>query len=217
MAKGTILELFENWLGPLGKIDRTIGKEGGFSLSLGGATSDGSLKLSSKKKGTSGGSPARHERANVYCNCDDNYKAMPIGKKKLLVPWYRKVLDKTYLKTDRYHIWMKICLGGRIEASAFYCYCHLQRYRIFNDTAETWRDQLVDLSGIENSGPDNSNFRLFLLYVSKTERNGDIYEAGMIDRELSFELIEQGVIRYTSPFCDKGAYYFVDVYSLKRC
>lgn len=217
MAKAWAKKILDDLIGPLGHIDRTIGREGGFSTSIGGNTSDDSIRIGSKKQGTRGGSPARHARANVYCNCDDQYRAMPAGKKGRIVFWYRKILNTDFIKMDGYHIWMKICLGNRLEASAFYCYCHVQRYLIKNNTPVAWRDQPIDLEGIISSGPGDDDFRLFYLFSSKTERNGQIYNHGMIDRELSFELVEEGVVRFTSPFCAPYAYYYVDVYSMKRC
>lgn len=215
MAKAWIKKIVDKVKGPLGHIDRTIGREGGFSVSVGGRTGDDSIRLGSKKQGTRGGSPARHARAQVYCNCDDNYRAMAPGKKGRLVFWYRKILDKAYLKIDAYHIWMKICLGARLEASAFYCHCYIQRYKVVNDSPLAWRDQPVDLEGIVSTGPTDDSFRLFYLFSSKTTRDGIVYENGMIDKELTFDLIEEGVIRFTSPFCAAYSYYYVDVYSMR--
>jgi len=92
----------------LGKIDRTINRDTGFSCRL--VKRGKNISYEIKKVPTRGGSKARHARAAAYFQCDCKWKRLNKECKEDIA-WYQRHFGSKKSKTlSTYHFYMQYCL-----------------------------------------------------------------------------------------------------------
>lgn len=136
MAKATKTEIpIDSTTGRIGRTDNTIGRDRGFAVNMTDNTADGSVKLSTKRTVTKGGSSARHAQVGKYCKCDVRYKGLDALRKDRLTLWYKTMLWIKSVYLTPYMLWMKVCLLAWPELSLFVDYCFYGRWRVYNPNA----------------------------------------------------------------------------------
>lgn len=110
MAIFRTTEIIDTATGTLGKIDRTINRDTGFSCRL--VKRGKTLSYEIKTVATRGGSEARHARAAAYVQCDCKWKRLDDACKKNIA-WYQRNFGSKESKTlTTYHFFMQYCLYG---------------------------------------------------------------------------------------------------------
>ncbi|MDP2106504.1 MAG: hypothetical protein Q8J76_10970 [Desulfobulbaceae bacterium] len=165
-AKG----IFSKFIGMFGKQDRTIGRDKGLSINL--QNRRAGMVLTTKTAMTRGGSEARHKRSFVYCDCDQEYRAMTKEKRSWLWGYWlnQKGLDR--LKSTNYQVWMTMCLAGLFQRKLFKAFSWLARYHIENTTAEAWTNKIVKLLDVSHKLPSGKD-----LYVHPLTAKYDLLTA----------------------------------------
>ena len=201
--------------------DRTIGREPGLESacranttpSAADKTSGYTTKLVTKKAPTRGGSPARHTRAQVYCDCDHNYQLLGSNKMRILNTWWRITSGDANSNMSPHSIWMKCCLKYMPECSAFRSFCWYQRYWIKNSTTYAFENTLVILEDIPYFQPDGMDVEVYLVLGQTTKKGRITYDRGMIDYRLEHEVPTPGQASVHIPALLPGESCLVDVYS----
>lgn len=191
---------FSGFKGALGAHDRTIGRDR--SLAVNFQDRKTGMNLSVKKTPNRSGSPARHDRAKVYCDCDIAYKAPGPTKQAFLKTHWLKSRNLTSTKLTNYQIWMKYCLGALPEASMFMEFSWLARYYIINLSVDSWENKIIRLHDINNKRSDGKDVQVF-----KTAPTGEILEI------ISHHISEAGTADIKVSLEKLGGHMNIDVYS----
>lgn len=165
---------------------------------------------------TRGGSVARHDRAKVYCDCDQGYRDLGEVKQSYLLPWWMHVTEHGFVSMRAYNIWMKCCLKYLDEAPAFKRFSYVTRYWITNDTDSKWTGKNVALDGIPTFQEDGQDVEVYKLLQCTTVKNGITYDTYMIDMRLEADMPIRGVALVTIPEILPRASILLDVYSYYR-
>jgi hypothetical protein len=174
------------------------------------------VKISSQKAPTRGGSKNRHSRAEHYCFCDKAYALLSLAKRSYLLPWWKKVSDSGIKFASNHTILMKICLKYLEEFSVFQRFSWCARYRVTNDTAAVWTNQKVVFKDIETFQNDGQDVEVFSLLLVTTKKGAITYDPRMIDQRLVNDTTTRGQTIVTIPTLAPGASMLVDVYSYAR-
>jgi len=221
MAKGKIQFPLDKITGTIQGADRTIGVDPGFSSSL---RSNTTMSTADKKAGyntklvvvtkaTTGGSAARHTRAEQYCFCDEAYQILGYPKISYVQPWWRKIMDDQYAQISGYHAFMKCCLKYMAETSAFSRFSYVSRYRIFNKTGTDWVNKQVEFRTIPTYQLDGQDVEVYQLLKVTTKKNRITYDPLMIDMRLTHEVTTRGKALVTIPSLKTYDSMLADVYS----
>jgi hypothetical protein len=224
MAKASVKFPLSGITGSLQGADRTIGVDPGLASSFRAnttpSTSDKksgySTKLVAQTQETRGGSDARHKRSTTYCACDVGFRSLGSPKEQFLIPWWKTTMNDPLNKLSGYLIYMKCCLKGMAETEAFTNYSFISRYRIWNNSGADWVNQPLHFDEIPTYNLDGSDVRAFLLLLKKTTKGNIVYNALMIDTELSLTVPARGEILVTLPSLNYYDIAQVDVYSYKK-
>jgi hypothetical protein len=201
--------------------DRTIGREPGLESacranttpSAADKTSGYNTKLVTKKAPTRGGSPARHTRAQVYCDCDHNYQLLGSNKMRILNPWWKISSGDANSNMSPHSIWMKCCLKYMPECAAFRSFCWYQRYQIRNDTNYAFENTLIILEDIPHYQVDGQDVEVYSVLGQTTKKGRITYDRGMIDTRLAHEVTVPGEASIHITALQPGASLLIDVYS----
>lgn len=134
--------------GRLGSIDRTEGRDGGFSLNVSDNTPDGSVKLGVKTTMPPGGSVARHAQVESYCECDRQYKLLDFLHVDRIVRWWRACKATKAPKYTPYMTWIKVCCLKLPEKEHFARHAWYGRWLCMNDTDTEFHSIPVTLHGM---------------------------------------------------------------------
>lgn len=162
---------------------------------------------------TRGGSAARHNRAKVYCDCDQQYRDLGEVKRAYLLPWWMHVTEHGFVSMRAYNIWMKCCLKYLDEAPAFKRFSYVTRYWITNDSDAEWTSKGVILEDIPTYQEDGQDIEVYKLLACKTVKNRITYDTYMIDKRLENETTVRGSTTAIIPSLLPAASMLVDVYS----
>lgn len=121
--------------GPIGTIDRTLGREGGLALNMTDKTADGTVKLGVKTAMPPGGSIARHAAVESYCECDRQYGMLDAFHINHLVQWFYTSRQISKRTLTAYMIWIKVCCLHLPEKDYFVHNAWYGRWLLVNDTA----------------------------------------------------------------------------------
>ena len=150
MAKGKVSQTgLSSVSGRIGSTDRTVGRNGGLALNMTDNTPDGSVKLGVKTAMPPGGSPARHNNVEHYCECDRLYKLLDYMHVDRIKRWFTSWKQIKELKLTPYMIWIKVCILNPPERFYFVRYSWYGRWLALNDSDVDYHFVPVTLRGMK--------------------------------------------------------------------
>lgn len=202
MAKATKTKIpIDSTSGRVGRTDNTLGRDRGFAVNMTDNTADGSVKLSTKRTVTKGGSASRHEQVGNYCTCDGQYRMLDTEHISACGKWTRDVRNLPWKKLSNYLWWMKFCMLRWPEKAHFVHHAYWGRWMVMNATEEDVVGYTVTLGGMKAPMRSLTDCVPALLLPS--------YEIDTILWPLAFTSTS---VTVSLPLVQAGKTKFVDVY-----
>lgn len=211
MALGTPEKPLDSVSGPIGVMDRTVGREGGQSVIIrnitdakpAANTKQPKVQLVTKTKATTGGSEARHNRSSVFCDCDVFYRFLDSQRLLHLKKYFQARYFQTYVRMSTHAIWMKICMQAGFESEAFRTFSYVSRYAVVNLGTQSDGSYTVNLSKIPTLDGHESDIAVYIV-------DGKF----KLPVNLPKKMLGPHLAQVTVPDLPPGHWTYLDVYSV---
>ena len=221
MARAKIKFPLDSIGGVIAGPDRTIGRDVGLNVAFrkidkataGNKNNQMKTQIYATTAPTRGGSVARHERSQVYCDADSGWKLVSRCKRERLPLWYKYNRKDQSLSMSAYHIYMKYKLKDLLEMPMYLKYGYYTRFLITNTDNQWWFNQKVILWGIPVFTATGTDMQVFSLLQEGYKIGHIAYWTKMIEQELVFEVDIVGQAIVTIPELQDQKSMWVDVYS----